>query len=437
MKAPKLGPIGKGWVAEVKTQDGARFVARWNAYEIQNGRRVRVIRGPYEIGPKSSHGPGLRDIKQARLQWKKICWQVFAESYSPVALSRAAQNATREASNGFPEMKVKDFISLVYEKRRKEGLEENSRINWEYYRDSFLVSFFGDYSISEMNDEDLIRRFMEEIADRKFSLWTAKKAFTYTKAILDTARDLGVIQGNASRLIPKTQRVPKRIKKPQSQPSISIDQFIALSEEIKTPRDRLILNILFLCAVRRGELFTLKWKDFHEQNGMYVLDIQRSFCSRTHKIKEWAGKIAGEGKAAQKVAVPPQLAKDILGWREYGLTNGSDPESYIFPTRNSTPIIATNWAEDILKPAGERIGLPGVSYHWFRRGYATVQHHQHVADKPIQGQLRHSKAETTREIYMQQIDTETFQAVCELEKRIRGTRLRAVETKRTKIRKPA
>ena len=137
------------------------------------------------------------------------------------------------------------------------------------------------------------------------------------------------------------------------------------------------------------------------------------------------------------MAVPPQLAKDILGWREYGLTNGSDPESYIFPTRNGTPIIATNWAEDILKPAGERIGLPGVSYHWFRRGHATVQHHQHVADKPIQGQLRHSKAETTREIYMQQIDTETFQAVCELEKRIRGTRLRAVETKRTKIRKPA
>jgi hypothetical protein len=35
-----------------------------------------------------------------------------------------------------------------------------------------------------------------------------------------------------------------------------------------------------------------------------------------------------------KVAVPPALAADIEGWRKYGDTNGNDPESFIFPTRN-------------------------------------------------------------------------------------------------------
>src|SRR6266852_3468600 len=163
MKTPKLGPIGRGWVTEVKTQQGTRFVARWNAYEIHNDARVRVTCGPYEIGPKASRGPGLRNIKQARVQWEKICWQVFAEHHSPTILSRSAQTVVHENSKAFPEMNVKDFISLVYEKRRKESLEENSRINWEYYRDSFLVPFFGDFTISEMNDEDLIRHFMEEI----------------------------------------------------------------------------------------------------------------------------------------------------------------------------------------------------------------------------------------------------------------------------------
>jgi hypothetical protein len=75
-------------------------------------------------------------------------------------------------------------------------------------------------------------------------------------------------------------------------------------------------------------------------------------------------------------------------------------------------------AEDVLKPAGEKIGLPDVSYHWFRRGHATVQHIQGVVDKPIQGQLRHSKAETTRNVYMQQVDPATWKAVVDLERRV-------------------
>ncbi len=78
-------------------------------------------------------------------------------------------------------------------------------------------------------------------------------------------------------------------------------------------------------------------------------------------------------KAHGKVAVPPQLASDLEGWRKCGDTNGNDPESFIFPTRNGTCLIPTNWAEDVLKPAREKAEIPTVSYHWYRRGHATVQ----------------------------------------------------------------
>lgn len=118
---------------------------------------------------------------------------------------------------------------------------------------------------------------------------------------------------------------------------------------------------------------------------------------------------------AFKVAVPPQLASEIEGWRKYGDTDGGDPETFIFPTRNGTCLIPTNWIEDVLKPAGIAAGIPDVSPHWFRRRHATVQHHGGVQDKPIQGQLRHAKAEITRNVYMQQVDPETWQAVVNLE----------------------
>lgn len=50
------------------------------------------------------------------------------------------------------------------------------------------------------------------------------------------------------------------------------------------------------------------------------------------------------------------------------------------------------------------------------------QHFGGVADKAIQGQLRHSKAEITRDVYMQQVDPGTWSAVVDLEKPINAKR---------------
>jgi hypothetical protein len=46
-----------------------------------------------------------------------------------------------------------------------------------------------------------VRAFMQEIADRAFSNWTAKKAYSYVKALLDMSRDMGLTVDNESRLI--------------------------------------------------------------------------------------------------------------------------------------------------------------------------------------------------------------------------------------------
>jgi integrase len=363
------------------------------------------------LGQKVSHGLSLKSLSDARKAWDKIYWSVFTKHHPAAILKPSKSTRTASAT-----MTVKDFISSEFEARRRDGWEENSKINWEYYRNSFLLPFFGELTITEMNDEDLIRRFMSEIGAREFSDWTAKKAFTYLKALLDMACHLGLIQGNSARLIPKNRRIPKGVKKAHSQPYLTVRQFNRLLGAITRPRDQIILKILFLCAVRRSELLVLKWKDFAKIGAMHTLTIQRSFDSRTHRVKDWNPTLKAHGK----VAVPPQLASEIEGWGKYGDTNAQDPESFIFPTRNGTCIIPTNWSEDVLKPAGQRVGIPAVSYHWFRRGHATVQHHGGVQDKPIQGQLRHAKAEITRNVYMQQVAPEMWKAVIDLERLVNG-----------------
>jgi hypothetical protein len=269
------------------------YVARWNAYTLNDaGERTRITCGPHELGPKVSHGPGLRSLSDARKAWDKIYWSVFTKHHPA---------GTLKASKGKPHCQCNDVGQRLhhfeFEARRKDGWEENSKINWEYYRDSFLLPFFGELTITEMNDEVLIRRFMKEIADREFSDWVAKKSYSYVKVLLDTASNLGLVQGNAARLIPAKQRIPKGMKKAHSQPFITAEQFVKLLSAITRRRDQIILKILFLCTVRHSELLVLKWKDFSKSGEMYTFTIQRSFDSRTHKIMEWNSALEAHGKS--------------------------------------------------------------------------------------------------------------------------------------------
>jgi integrase len=339
--------------------------------------RRKVTHGPHELGKLDKHSPdGLRDIKQARAKWDDVYREVFKARYPSSLLTRSAANPATKLT---AQSKVPGLI-VEWERRRKDEWEDNARINWEYYRDNYLTTFFGTYSIAEINHDELVMHFMREIAKRRLSIWVAKKAFSYVSSLLDLAMNLGVIQGNAAKTIPKSKRYPKGIRRPKGQPFISLEQFVALLDFIKIPRDRIILKILFYCALRRSELFVLKWKDFQVQTGgIFYFEIQRSFCSRTHKIKEWdeedgeeeenAEELGNERKretetksahflkAHGRVVLPPTLVADIRGWAQYGHTDATDPESFIFPTRNGTCIIPPNWAEDVLKPAGEKIDI--------------------------------------------------------------------------------
>lgn len=173
----RIGPIGKEFVQEVKTKrHGTRFVARWNAYEqAPDGSIRRVQCGPHELGSKVTHGPGLKSLKEAQRAWDQIYRDVFKERH-PDAYCAASVAGVKASSK----MTVADFIKQVWEPER--AWEDNSRLNWEYYRDSFLLPFFGEITIGEMNDKERVKAFMKGIAEREFSDWTAKRRFRMRRA---------------------------------------------------------------------------------------------------------------------------------------------------------------------------------------------------------------------------------------------------------------
>jgi len=123
----KLGLIGKGWVEQIKRQDGSRFVARWNAFVVRDDIRQRVKCGALRTRPESLTRSGLKSLQQAEDSWDKVRWQVFSQHHSHP--TSALKKVLSRYPKGHADMTVDGFIKFVYEPRRQGAWEDNCRIN--------------------------------------------------------------------------------------------------------------------------------------------------------------------------------------------------------------------------------------------------------------------------------------------------------------------
>jgi hypothetical protein len=157
-------------------------------------------------------------------------------------------------------------------------------------------------------------------------------------------------------------------------------------------------------ALRPSELFPLRWRCFDEVK--HVLDIQETI---------YKGKIRPFGKtkgSLAKVPVARVLAEELVEWRSELKKRGKDtsPDAFMFPGRLGGPMDSSNYRNRVLHKLAVELELPKLTFQVIRRTIATLGKTKgHVKD--IQGIMRHSKASTTTDIYMQSLEPEVRTAV--------------------------
>src|SRR5439155_24449503 len=70
-------------------------------------------------------------------------------------------------------------------------------------------------------------------------------------------------------------------------------------------------------------------------------------------------------------------------------------ESLVFASRNGTPLNESNLLKRVLKPAGERLGIPWLSWHVFRHTHATLGEQIGMALSDRQAQMGHGDVRMT------------------------------------------
>lgn len=165
-------------------------------------------------------------------------------------------------------------------------------------------------------------------------------------------------------------------------------------------RDRILLTLDMTETFRPSELFALMWNGF--DMGHRTLTVRQT---------AYRGKLRDYGKTRKSlrtVHLPEGLANDLWLWKQE--CPDPSPDAFIFPNarkRNGAKkngfIRTDNYRARVLKKLAAVLGLKKLNFQVLRRTIATLaQTKGNVKD--VQGILGHAKADTTVNVYMQEIE---------------------------------
>jgi integrase len=181
---------------------------------------------------------------------------------------------------------------------------------------------------------------------------------------------------------------------------ITPEQTLATLNNVHSPLHFALVLTCSATALRASEMLALRWADVLWEEG------------RIRVSKRWAKGQDGETKTEASdgfVPMHPVLAAHLREW--YRQTPYAKDTDFVFPSfraHGRVPLSASIFVADHLRPAAKKAGVQMVDGQRF--GLHNLRHSlsnwlvnkAKVEPKTVQGLLRHSKIQTTLDLYTQE-----------------------------------
>jgi integrase len=314
---------------------------------------------------------------------------------------KEASDALRQAIAAKSELKTEKQPEMTFGQFWRERFLPMHQQKWKVSSRQTQIDNIERYCVALLEDKLLtkIDRFglqmqANRLAD-KFSRSVVNKFVTWSRAILEEAVDEDLLLKNPAKKLqmPETREENKR--------------FLTLKEIPvvlgKLPfREQLIFRMSLVLGLRPGELFALRWDDIDG----YSLRLDESTVD---------GEVYPSLKTEKSrgfLALPASLRAGLAAWKE--IQQPETEQEFIFPNADGGVIRLDNYRADVLRPALDRIavetGIDGIDFRACRRTCATHLS-KHGGIKDVQAHLRHSRATTTLDVYIQEIPESVREAV--------------------------
>ena len=227
---------------------------------------------------------------------------------------------------------------------------------------------------------------------------------TLLSKIFVTAKQWGYVSGDnpaAGVRLPGKQPVrEKHVLLPEQIPAL----LACLAEPVRT-----MAEIGILAGLRVGEILGLRWRDLDFRSGQIRVE------QAVYRGMIGSPKTKGSRRT---VPMPGRLREALM--RLYGQSRNAEPDHLVFQTAKGTPYSDTNLLHRHIKPAGQKLGMPWLSWHVFRRTHATLFQAAGGSLKEAQAQLGHAKMSTTLDVYTQALPHSQRAAVERLAELVSG-----------------
>ncbi|PCK00086.1 MAG: hypothetical protein COA45_04190 [Zetaproteobacteria bacterium] len=265
-------------------------------------------------------------------------------------------------------------------------------------------------------------KFNEHVADKYIqSMFAVDLSLSYIsnniRALKDCLRWLERQRGYRSKInynhidylnISENQR--KTAKTTEYQKSYKFYQVIKTIRQMpgktdKERRDRAIISLQALCALRISELRTVKMKSLIEEDGVYFIYV----CPKHMESVKFA-----KTRHANFMPLPDDIISNVIEWRQYLRSLGFKDGDPLFPkvdnrfsTKNlleqsiqKTSIKSGTTIRTIFKKAFESADLEYIKPHSFRKTWVRYAEYQSPAFlNAVRQNLGHNSIDTTISSY--------------------------------------
>jgi integrase len=263
----------------------------------------------------------------------------------------------------------------------------------------------GDLSVCAF-DRALLQGHLNSLAEKDYSHSIIQHTKSFLAQIFDEILEADLIQKSPARRLEIPKLNPTRIISPDNalytgKPFLSEQQLRFLLAVLES-RDRLIVMLGCLCAMRPSEIFALTWDAWRDKA---IFIMQRVYRRKFDSPKTPA--------SMATIPVPRVVREALAVWKARCPHSG--PNSFIFPGKGGKcPLDQYNFSDRVLKLAGiMAIGTAfPVTFQVLRRSFASLLPAYGGDLKAVETILRHSASKSfTLGTYVQPLMEKILQSM--------------------------
>src|SRR5271163_2276835 len=269
----------------------------------------------------------------------------------------------------------------------------------EHYVRDYLIKRFGEQIAEDIKPLE-IQKWLKSLNEVNGLAWTT---IAKMRGLMRRIYKVGILHEHVAKN--PVLHVESRSKSTYRAIIITPAQTVAILKSLPSPLHYALVLTCAATALRSSEILALRWQDVLWQE------------NRIRISKRWAKGEDGETKTDASdgyVPLHPLLAGPLREWQQK--TPYAKELDFVFPSvraKGRKPLYSASFVADYLRPAARKAGVhiedgQRFGLHNLRHSLSNwLVNKAKVEPKTVQGILRHSKIQTTLDLYTQEDSDET------------------------------